>query len=176
MGLDALVLEAAPSVGGTWYHNRYPGARVDIQSMEYSFSFDEALQQEWRWSERYAPQPELLRYANHVADRFGLRDGIRLSHAHGRRALRRGGAALDCARPKAARRWSARFLVMASGPLSSPNLPDFPGLKRLCRAGASTPPTGRTSRSTSAASAWPWSAPARRRCRPSRSSRGRRAS
>ena len=88
MGLEALVVEAAPSVGGTWYHNRYPGARVDIQSMEYSFSFDEALQQEWKWSERYAPQAELLRYANHVADRFGLRDGIRLVHAHRRCALR----------------------------------------------------------------------------------------
>jgi cation diffusion facilitator CzcD-associated flavoprotein CzcO len=128
MGLTAQVIEAAPSVGGTWYHNRYPGARVDIQSMEYSFSFDEALQQEWKWSERYAPQPELLRYANHVADRFGLRDGILLS-------TRIAGARFD----EAARRWqvhaeggecwNARFLVMASGPLSSPNLPDFPGLK-----------------------------------------------
>jgi len=128
MGLDALVLEAAPSVGGTWYHNRYPGARVDIQSMEYSFSFDEALQREWCWSERYAPQPELLRYANHVADRFGLRDGIRLSTriagAHFDEAAKRWTV---CAESGAC--WSARFLVMASGPLSSPNLPDFAGLK-----------------------------------------------
>ena len=100
MGLNALVVEAAPSVGGTWYHNRYPGARVDIQSMEYSFSFDEALQQEWKWSERYAPQAELLRYANHVADRFGLRDGIRLVHAHRRCTLRRSRPALDRARRK----------------------------------------------------------------------------
>ena len=73
------VLEAAPSVGGTWYANRYPGARVDIQSLEYSYSFDEALQQEWHWSERYASQPELLRYANHVADRFDLRGDIELN-------------------------------------------------------------------------------------------------
>src|SRR6516165_305234 len=79
MGLEALALEATPSVGGTWYANRYPGARVDIQSLEYSFSFSEALQQEWHWTERYASQPELLRYANHVADRFGLRGGIRLN-------------------------------------------------------------------------------------------------
>ncbi len=79
LGVSALVLEAAPSVGGTWYHNRYPGARVDIQSMEYSFGFSEELQQEWRWTERYAAQPELLRYANHVADHFELRDGIRLN-------------------------------------------------------------------------------------------------
>ena len=126
-GLSACVLEAAPSVGGTWYHNRYPGARVDIQSMEYSFGFSEELQQEWRWSERYAPQPELLRYANHVADRFGLRDGIRLN-------TRVTGAAFDDAANRwrvtteAGDTWSARFLVMASGPLSSPNVPAFEGL------------------------------------------------
>ena len=69
LGLTARVIEAGTGVGGTWYWNRYPGARVDIQSMEYSFSFDPELEREWRWSERYAPQEELLRYANHVADR-----------------------------------------------------------------------------------------------------------
>lgn len=128
MGLDALAIEAAPGVGGTWYHNRYPGARVDIQSMEYSYSFDEALQQEWRWRERYAPQPELLRYANHVADRFGLRDGIALN-------TRMRGARFDeptrrwQVQAEDGRQWSARFLVMASGPLSAPNRPDFPGLQ-----------------------------------------------
>ena len=79
MGLAALVLEAAPSVGGTWWANRYPGARVDIQSLEYSYSFSEELQQDWHWTERYAAQPELLRYANHVADRFDLRRDIRLN-------------------------------------------------------------------------------------------------
>ncbi|OYU72121.1 MAG: cyclohexanone monooxygenase, partial [Alphaproteobacteria bacterium PA3] len=78
-GLKALVVEAAGGVGGTWYHNRYPGARVDIQSLEYSFGFDDALQQEWCWTERYAAQPELLAYANHVADRYALRDGILLT-------------------------------------------------------------------------------------------------
>jgi cation diffusion facilitator CzcD-associated flavoprotein CzcO len=128
LGLHAQVIEAAPSVGGTWYHNRYPGARVDIQSLEYSYSFDEALQQQWQWSERYAPQPELLRYANHVADRFALRDGIALN-------TRMSGAHFDVAtqrwqvRSEDGRGWSARFLVMASGPLSSPNRPDFPGLQ-----------------------------------------------
>ena len=61
-GLNALVVEASDGVGGTWYHNRYPGARVDIQSLEYSFGFDDALQQDWHWTERYAGQPELLRY------------------------------------------------------------------------------------------------------------------
>ena len=127
LGLNALVLEAAPSVGGTWYHNRYPGARVDIQSLEYSFSSDEALQQEWRWSERYAAQPELLRYANHVADRFSLRDGIALD-------TRVAGAQFDEASntwqvaSTDGRQWRAQFLVMASGPLSTPNKPAFPGL------------------------------------------------
>ena len=127
LGLNAQVIEAGGGVGGTWYFNRYPGARVDIQSMEYSFSFSEVLQQEWRWSERYAGQPELLRYANHVADKFGLRDGILLNTA-----LR--GAAFDegarrwHATAQTGQTWSARFLVMASGPLSSPNLPAFKGL------------------------------------------------
>src|SRR3954470_666173 len=78
-GLTAVVLEAAPSVGGTWWANRYPGARVDIQSLEYSYSFSDDLQQQWQWSERYASQPELLRYANHVADRFDLRRDIELN-------------------------------------------------------------------------------------------------
>jgi cyclohexanone monooxygenase len=129
-GLRALVIEAASSVGGTWYHNRYPNARVDIQSLEYSFSFDEALQQEWHWTERYASQPELLRYANHVADRFGLRDGILLD-------TRVVGAVFDeagaCWRATGAdgQAWSARFLVMATGPLSTPNTPAFPGLDRF---------------------------------------------
>ena len=128
MGLAARVIEAAAGVGGTWYHNRYPGARVDIESMEYSFGFSEALQQEWRWAERYAPQPELLRYANHVADRFALRDGIqlntRITGARFDETTRRWSVSADTGET-----WSARFLVMASGPLSSPNTPAFNGLE-----------------------------------------------
>lgn len=126
-GLRAQVVEAAPSVGGTWYHNRYPGARVDIQSLEYSFEFDDALQQAWRWTERYATAPELLRYANHVADRLALRDGIALN-------TRISGAEFDeatqrwKARAEDGRHWSARFMVMATGPLSAPNVPAFKGL------------------------------------------------
>jgi cation diffusion facilitator CzcD-associated flavoprotein CzcO len=130
MGLKALVVEAAASVGGTWYHNRYPGARVDIQSMEYSFSFSEALQQEWHWSERYAAQPELLRYANHVADRFALRDAILLNTRIGGASFDEG-ANLWRVDADSGERWSARFLVMASGPLSAPNTPDFKGLERF---------------------------------------------
>ena len=127
-GLSAQVIEAGGGVGGTWYFNRYPGARVDIQSMEYSFGFSEELQQEWRWSERYAGQPELLRYANHVADRFNLRDGILLktplSSAAYDETAHRWQATVE-----SGQRWSARFLVMASGPLSSPNRPAFKGLE-----------------------------------------------
>ena len=75
-GMTARVYEQGGGVGGTWYWNRYPGARCDVESMQYSYSFSEELQQEWDWSERYAPQPEILAYANHVADRFDLRTDI----------------------------------------------------------------------------------------------------
>ncbi len=78
-GLSAIVYETGDGVGGTWHWNRYPGARCDVESMEYSYQFDERLQQEWDWSERYAAQPEILDYANHVADRFQLRDRIQFN-------------------------------------------------------------------------------------------------
>src|SRR5437763_2431481 len=128
IGWKTLAVEAAPSVGGTWWANRYPGARVDVQSLEYSYSFSEDLQQEWRWSERYAAQPELLRYANHVADRFDLRRDIRLN-------TRVTAAHFD----EASSRWTiqtadgstlhARFCVMATGCLSSPNMSRLKGLE-----------------------------------------------
>jgi len=76
LDLNVTVFEAGDGVGGTWYWNRYPGARCDVESMQYSYSFSDELQQEWDWSERYAPQPEILKYANHVADRFDLRRDI----------------------------------------------------------------------------------------------------
>ena len=128
LGLEARAFDRAGGVGGTWYHNRYPGARVDIQSMEYSFSFSEELQQEWHWTERYSSQPEILKYANHVADRFSLRDGIQLNTGVT-------GAAFDEEEARwqvttdNGENWSARFLVMGTGPLSAPNTPSFPGLE-----------------------------------------------
>ena len=76
LGFTARVFEAASDVGGTWWWNRYPGARCDIESMDYSYSFSPELEQEWEWTERYAAQPEILSYANHVADRFDLRRDI----------------------------------------------------------------------------------------------------
>ena len=77
-GLTVRAFEAGSGIGGTWFWNRYPGARCDVESVDYSFSFDPALEQDWSWSERYPAQPEVLRYLNHVADRFGLWPDIQL--------------------------------------------------------------------------------------------------
>jgi len=126
-GMTVRVFEAADDVGGTWYWNRYPGARCDVESLEYSFSFDESLQQEWKWSERYAAQPEILRYMQHVADRFDLRRDIEFSS-------RVTDAEFDpecnqwTVRAGDGRQLQARFLVMASGCLSNANTPDVAGL------------------------------------------------
>src|SRR6056297_1364513 len=78
-GLRVRVFESGSDVGGTWYWNRYPGARCDVESMEYSYSFSDELQQQWEWTERYSAQPEILEYAKHVADRFGLRRDIQFN-------------------------------------------------------------------------------------------------
>ena len=125
LGLKVRVLEAGAGVGGTWFWNRYPGARCDVDSMEYSYQFSEELQQEWTWSERFAAQPEILRYLNHVADRFDLRPHISLN-------CRVSGARFD----ESAQRWrivsnagefTAQFCVMATGCLSAANLPQIDG-------------------------------------------------
>src|ERR1700675_4388948 len=76
LGMTAKVIEAGSGVGGTWYWNRYPGARCDVESMQYSYAFSEELQQEWRWPELFSAQPDILNYANHVADRLDLRRDI----------------------------------------------------------------------------------------------------
>jgi cation diffusion facilitator CzcD-associated flavoprotein CzcO len=124
-GFRARVLEAGSGIGGTWFWNRYPGARCDIESMEYSYQFSEELQQDWEWSERYATQPEILRYIEHVADRFDLRRDIqldtRVNAAHWSHAESCWTIATD------RQTVTARFLVMATGCLSSANIPDFPG-------------------------------------------------
>src|SRR6478609_11536883 len=86
MGLTVHAIEAGGDVGGTWYWNRYPGARCDVESLDYSYGFDDGLLAEWTWSERFAAQPEILRYIDHVADRFDLRSDIefdtRVTSAH----------------------------------------------------------------------------------------------
>jgi cyclohexanone monooxygenase len=124
------VFEAADDVGGTWYWNRYPGARCDVESLEYSYSFSPELEQEWEWTERYAAQPEILRYAQHVADRFDLRRDIRFE-------TRVTSTEFDDATATwtietqhddgATTTTHARFLIMAVGCLSSTNLPEFAG-------------------------------------------------
>ncbi|MCZ6501077.1 MAG: NAD(P)/FAD-dependent oxidoreductase [Gammaproteobacteria bacterium] len=126
MGLSVLVIETADDVGGTWYWNRYPGARCDVPTMEYSYSFSEELEQQWRWPEVMSAQPEILEYANHVADRFDLRRDIQF-------CTRVTSAVFD----ENASRWEVvtdrdkhyrcRFCIMATGCLSAPNVPDFDG-------------------------------------------------
>ncbi|QRO00132.1 NAD(P)/FAD-dependent oxidoreductase [Archangium violaceum] len=128
LGLSVRVYEAGSGVGGTWFFNRYPGARCDIESLDYSYSFSRELEQEWKWTERYATQPEILRYINHVADRFELRRDIQFD-------TRVTAAVFD----EATNRWaiqtddgasvSARFCIMATGCLSAAKVPDFKGLE-----------------------------------------------
>jgi cyclohexanone monooxygenase len=128
LGISVRVYEAGEGIGGTWYWNRYPGARCDVESMDYSYSFSDELQQEWQWTERYASQPEILRYINHVADRFDLRRDVQLS-------TRVTAAVFD----EGTHRWavstdrgervSTRFCIMATGCLSAAQVPDFKGLE-----------------------------------------------
>jgi len=127
LGFSARVLEAGSGVGGTWFWNRYPGARCDVESMEYSYQFSDSLQQEWEWSERYAGQPEILHYANHVADRFDLRRDIEFDT---RVAAATFDEAAACWRIKTAEgaELTARYCIMATGCLSSANVPDLKGL------------------------------------------------
>jgi cation diffusion facilitator CzcD-associated flavoprotein CzcO len=127
-GLTVRVFEAADGVGGVWYWNRYPGARCDVESVDYSYSFDEQLQQDWDWSEKYATQPEILRYLNHVTDRFDLRPDITF-----------GARVTDAILDEGTMRWeirtdtgevvSARFVVLAVGPLSNANIPTIEGME-----------------------------------------------
>ena len=126
LGFSARIFESAPNVGGTWYWNRYPGARCDIESMQYSYQFSEDLQQEWRWKERYASQPEILKYIEHVADRFDLKKNITFE-------TKVESAEFD----ETASNWviktdrdewvRARYFIMGVGCLSAPIRPEFNG-------------------------------------------------
>lgn len=127
MGLDAIAVDAAADVGGTWWWNRYPGARCDIRSLDYSYSFDEDLEQEWDWSEKYATQPEILAYAEHVADRFDLRRDIRFE-TKVLTASWSDETATWSATTDRGDRYEARFLMMAVGALSAANRPDIRGI------------------------------------------------
>lgn len=127
-GFDAKALEASDDIGGVWNHNRYPGARCDVESYDYSYSFSEELEQEWRWSERYPTQPEILRYINHVADRFDLRKDVVLN-ARVESAIYDESAARWTVTTTDGRSWSAKFMLLCLGQLSAPKLPDYPGQK-----------------------------------------------
>ncbi len=127
IGFTVRAFERGRDVGGVWYWNRYPGARCDVESMQYSYSFDEALQQEWRWGERFASQSELLAYAQHVADRFDLRRdivfGAGVTSAHFNETTSLWEVCTD-----SGERVSARFCIMATGCLSTARMPQIPGI------------------------------------------------
>jgi cyclohexanone monooxygenase len=127
-GFSVRVYEQGGDVGGTWYWNRYPGARCDVESMQYSYSFSDELQQEWNWSERYAPQPEILRYANHVADRFNLRSDIQLNTRVDRAAFDESANSWQVATSDG-KTVIAKYVVLATGCLSNARMPDIKGLK-----------------------------------------------
>ena len=130
LSFSARVFEAGSGVGGTWYWNRYPGARCDVESMQYSFSFSEELDQEWNWSEKYAPQAEILSYANHVADRFDLRRDI-VFDTRVTAATFDEDAGCWLIETNRGDRVLARFCIMAVGCLSAPNRPNFRGMKNF---------------------------------------------
>ena len=127
LGLSVRVIEAASDVGGTWYWNCYPGSRCDVKSMTYSYSFSEEVQQEWKWNAHYGTQPEILRYTNHVTDRFDLRRDMQFE-------TRVNSAVFD----EATNRWrietdrggllTAKYCIMATGCISRPLVPEYEGL------------------------------------------------
>lgn len=126
LGLTSRIYDTATDVGGTWYWNRYPGARCDVESMQYSYSFSPELQQDWHWSEKFSAQPEILAYARHVADRFDLRRDMQFETT-----------VTDAVFDETANRWlvttdrgeriAAKYCIMGTGCLSTARTPDFPG-------------------------------------------------
>jgi cation diffusion facilitator CzcD-associated flavoprotein CzcO len=128
LGLSVRVYEAASDVGGTWYWNRYPGARCDIESVHYSYSFSEELQQEWEWSERFAAQPEILRYLNHVADRFELRKDI-VFDTRVNSMVWDADASLWRVGIESGETVTARYVISGAGNLSVPKTPEFDGVE-----------------------------------------------
>ncbi len=127
LGYRCHVIDAADGPGGTWFWNRYPGAACDIESLEYSYSFSEELQQEWSWSQRFARQPEILAYINHVVDRFDLRKDMQFS-ARVVSALFDETSDLWTVTTDGGQSRTARFCIMATGCLSAPKANEFPGL------------------------------------------------
>lgn len=127
LGFSVCLFERGSDVGGTWYWNRYPGARCDAPSLQYSYEFSENLQQEWEWSEIYASQPEILSYLRHVADRFKLRDAIQFDTTVTRATLDQHDT-LWRIETDSGKSITAQFCIFATGCLSTMKTPDFPGL------------------------------------------------
>ena len=128
LGLKVRAFEAGDGVGGTWYWNRYPGCRCDVESLEYSYSFSDELQQEWHWPERYGTQPEILRYINHVADRFDLRRDIEFN-TRVKEAVFDSKTDLWTVKTDKGHVATARYCIMATGNLSTPRKPNIAGLE-----------------------------------------------
>jgi len=126
-GLSVRVLEAAPDIGGTWYWNAYPGARCDVESMDYSYSFSPELEQEWTWTEKYPSQPEILAYINHVAERFDLRRDIQLDTRVTAAVYDELGSRWNV-ETETGERFRVPFCIFATGCLSAPLKPAFPGI------------------------------------------------
>src|SRR6476620_8534493 len=127
LGLSARVFERGSGVGCTWFWNRYPGARCDVESMDYSYSFSPELEQEWNWTEKYPSQPEILRYINHVADRFDLRRDIQLE-TRVKSAIYDELASRWDVETEQGERLRSQFCVFATGCLSAPLKPRFDGI------------------------------------------------
>jgi cation diffusion facilitator CzcD-associated flavoprotein CzcO len=130
MGLRIQSFEAGGGLGGVWYWNRYPGARVDLPSIDYSFSFSREIEQEWTWSEQFAAQPELLRYINFVAERLSLNKHYQF-HTRIQRAEWNASRKLWILTTEQGQVWEAPYCIMATGPLSVPKDPEIPGLERF---------------------------------------------
>ena len=128
LGMKVRVFETGTGVGGTWYWNRYPGARFDSESYSYGYSFSQELLDEWHWTEHFSPQPQTLKYLNHVADKFDLRRDIqfrsRVTAAHWHEETRSWDVTLEDGS-----RHTCRFLITAIGPLSAPTMPKIDGIE-----------------------------------------------
>ena len=126
MGFSARVIEKGTDVGGTWYWNRYPGARCDVESLDYQYSFSEDLQQEWDWTERYATQPEILKYASHVTEKFDLRRDMQFETSVTSATFDESDSHWDV-RTDRGDQYSAKHFILATGCLSAGRIPDFKG-------------------------------------------------
>ena len=127
-GFTSRVFERGGDVGGTWYWNRYPGARCDVESMQYSYSFDEELQQEWHWPEKFSGQPDILAYANHVADRYDLRKDIEFNVEVEKASFDEKSQCWEIETDNG-EKITTQYFIMATGCISTAQIPKIPGLE-----------------------------------------------